>query len=121
MEMLSGLLLVCVVLAIIGFLLREVMGEGAGAAFRKYAQASPEELDDPLVGEVGQVVEYKEGAELMKVRIRGERWSANLVDGQGLVAGTEVKVTAVNGLVLDVEPCVDEPATPPDGAPLEET
>ena len=112
MEMLSGLLLICVVLGIIGFLLREFMGERAGEAFKKYAQASPEELEDPLVGEVGQVVEYKEGAELMKVRIRGERWSANLVDGQGLPAGTEVTVTAVNGLVLDVEACVDEQATP---------
>lgn len=108
MEVLSGILLVCVVLGILGYLLREVIGEGAGAALRKYAQASPEAIEDPLVGQTGQVLENTEGAELMKVRIRGERWSANLIADRGLPAGTEVKVTAVNGLILDVEECVDE-------------
>lgn len=120
MEVLSGILLTCVVLGIIGYLLREVLGEEAGAVFKRYAQAAPEEIEDPLVGEIGQVVEYKEGAELMKVRIRGERWSANLIDGRGLPTGAEVRVTAVNGLVLDVEERVDEDASTA-GAAVEET
>ena len=120
MEVLSGILLTCVVLGIVGYLLREVLGEEAGAIFKRYAQAAPEDIEDPLVGEIGQIVEYKEGAELMKVRIRGERWSASLIDGHGLPAGAEVRVTAVNGLVLDVEEYVDEHAGTA-GAAVEET
>jgi len=90
---------------------REGLGDGAGAVLKKYTQASPDDIDDPLVGQIGQVVEYKQGAELMKVRIRGERWNASLIDGQGLPVGAEVKVKSVKGLVLDVEEHVDEPAT----------
>lgn len=120
MEVLSGILLTCVVLGIAGYLLREFLGEEAGAVFRKYAQAEPEDIEDPLVGETGQIIEYEEGAELMKVRIRGERWSANLIDGRGLAPGTPVRVTAVNGLMLDVEERVDEHASTT-GEAVEET
>ena len=119
MEILSGILLACVVLAIIGYLISQVVGEGAGAVFRKYAQVSPEDIDDPLVGQIGQVAENTAGAELMRVRIGGERWNASLIDGRPLPVGTEVRVTAVNGLTLDVEECVDEPASTA-GAAIEE-
>lgn len=119
MEVLSGILLACVVLGIIGYLLSQVIGEGAGAVLRKYAEVSPQDIEDPLVGQIGRVVENTAGAELMRVRIRGERWNASLIDGQPLPVGTEVRVTAVNGLTLDVEESVDEqPSTA--GAAIEE-
>jgi len=108
MEVLSGILLACVVLGIIGYLVSQVVGEGAGTVFRKYAEVSSEDIEDPLVGQIGQVVENTAGAELMRVRIHGERWNASLIDDRPLPVGTEVRVTAVNGLVLDVEESVDE-------------
>ena len=120
MELLSGILLTGVSLGIIGYLLYAFIGERAQQLLQHYAQGSSETGEDPLVGAVGRVVEYQQGAELMKVRIRGERWSANLVDGRGLAVGTEVKVTAVKGLTLDVEACVDEHADTA-GAAVEET
>lgn len=120
MELLSGILLIGVSLGIIGYLLYAFIGERAQQLLQQYAQGSSETAEDPLVGAVGRVVEYHQGAELMKVRIRGERWSANLVDGRGLAVGTEVKVTAVKGLTLDVEACVDEQADTA-GAAVEET
>jgi len=108
MEILSGILLTGVILGIIGYLLREALGDQAGEVFRRYAETSPEEINNNMVGEIAQVVDIKDGAEHMKVRIRGERWNANLIAGRGLKAGAEVRVIAVNGLVLDVEECVDE-------------
>ncbi len=105
MGLLSGILLTCVVVGIVGFLLRELLGDSAGAALQKYTRASPGDTRDPVIGGVGHVLEGKEGAEFMKVRVGGERWNANFIDGHGLVVGTEVTVTAVNGLVLDVEEC----------------
>ena len=108
MEVISGVLLTCVVFLIIGFLLYESICESA--VFRKYAQVLPDNINDPLVGEIGQVIENKEGAELMKVRIRGERWNANLIDGHGLPTSTVVRVTAVNGLILNVEAQIEEHA-----------
>lgn len=108
MEVISGVLLICVVISIIGFLLYESICESA--VFRKYAQVLPADTNDPLIGEIGQVVENKEGVELMKVRIRGERWNANLIDGRGLPANTVVRVTAVNGLILNVEAQIEEHA-----------
>jgi membrane-bound ClpP family serine protease len=120
MEVLSGILLTGVILGIFGYLLREALGEQAGAIFSRYGEASPVEINDSLVGDIAQVVEFKEGAELLRVRIRGERWNANLIAGRGLPPGAEVRVIAVNGLVLDVEECVDEHASAA-GATIEET
>ena len=108
MEVLSGILLTGVILGIIGYLLREALGGQAGETIRRYAETSPEAINDNMVGEIAQVVDFKDGAEHMKVRIRGERWNANLIGGRGLAVGAEVRVMAVNGLVLDVEECVDE-------------
>ena len=86
MEVLSGILLTGVILGIIGYLLREALGDQAGDVFRKYAETSPEAINDNMVGEIAQVVDFKDGAEHMKVRIRGERWNANLIGGRGLAA-----------------------------------
>ena len=39
-----------------------------------------------------------------RVRIRGESWQANCAAGAGIAAGTRVRVLAVHGLELQVEP-----------------
>ena len=105
MELFSGLLLTLVVLAIVGFVARELIAEGSGGALRKYLGDSPA-ADAPMLGKRG-IVENNTG-ELLRVRIEGERWSANPIADTILPAGTPVRVTAVNGLVLDVEEVAGE-------------
>lgn len=105
MELFSGLLLTLVVLAILGFVARELITEDSGGALKRYLGDTPT-VDAPMLGKRG-IVESNTG-ELMRVRIEGERWSANPVADSVLPAGTPVRVTAVNGLVLDVEQVVDE-------------
>ena len=53
-----------------------------------------------LVGEPGEVVEACDPTG--RVRVRGELWNAR--SGQPLGAGRLVRVTAVDGLTLEVEP-----------------
>ena len=101
MEWFSGVLLTCVVLGIVAVLLREVVGDRAVSAVRKYLAGSAADVRDPLIGRGGTVVES--AGETMRVRIEGERWSANRSRGAVFPAGTRVRVTAVNGWVLDVE------------------
>lgn len=105
MELLSGLLLTLVVLAILGFVARELITEDSGGALRKFLGDSPA-VEAPMLGKRG-IVENDTG-ELLRVRIEGERWSANAIADTVMPAGTPVRVTAVNGLVLDVEQVVDE-------------
>lgn len=105
MELFSGLLLTLVVLAIVGFVARELITEDSGGALRKYLGDSPA-ADAPMLGKRG-IVENNTG-ELLRVRIEGERWSANPIADTILPAGTPVRVTAVNGLVLDVEEVAGE-------------
>lgn len=105
MELFSGLLLTLVVLAIVGFVARELITEDSGGALRKYLGDSPA-ADAPMPGKRG-IVENNTG-ELLRVRIEGERWSANPIADTILPAGTPVRVTAVNGLVLDVEEAAGE-------------
>ena len=105
MELFSGLLLTLVVLAIVGFVARELIAEDSGGALRKYLGDSPA-ADAPMLGKRG-IVENNTG-ELLRVRIEGERWSANPIADTILPAGTPVRVTAVNGLVLDVEEVAGE-------------
>ena len=105
MELFSGLLLTLVVLAIVGFVARELISENSGGALKKYRGDSPA-VDSPMLGKRG-IVENNTG-ELLRVRIEGERWSANPIADTVLSAGTPVRVTAVNGLVLDVEQVVGE-------------
>ena len=66
--------------------------------------SAPDEL--PMLGKRGTVMDVS--GEFMRVRIEGERWRANPVDGTILPAGTPIRVIAVNGLVLDVEAAADE-------------
>ena len=105
MELFSGLLLTLVVLAIVGFVARELITEDSGGALKKYLGDSPA-ADAPMLGKRG-IVENNTG-ELLRVRIEGERWSANPIADTVLPSGTPVRVTAVNGLVLDVEEVAGE-------------
>ena len=105
MELFSGLLLTLVVLAILGFVARELIAEDSGGALKKYLGDSPA-VEAPMLGKRG-IVENNTG-ELLRVRIEGERWSAKSIADTVLPTGTPIRVTAVNGLVLDVEHIVDE-------------
>lgn len=104
MELFSGLLLTLAVFAIVGFVARELVAEDSGGALKKYLGDSPT-VDAPMLGKRG-IVEDDSG-ELLRVRIEGERWSATPIADAVLPAGTPIRVTAVNGLVLDVEKVAD--------------
>ena len=122
MELFSGLLLTLVVIAIVVFVGRELITEDAGGVIKKYLGESPA-TDASMLGKRGTVVGNT--GELLRVRIAGERWSANPVAGAVLPAGTPVRVTAMSGLVLDVEKIADEddaeeaPSTEDSAAPAE--
>ncbi len=105
MELFSGLLLTLVIVAIAAFVGRELIIGDSGGALKKYLGDSPA-VDAPMLGKRG-TVENTTG-DLLRVRIEGERWSANPVAGAVLPTGTPVRVTAVNGLVLEVEEVADE-------------
>ena len=105
MELFSGLLLTLVVLAILTFVARELIGENPGGVLRS-GQADSSAVEAPMLGKRGFV--ESDTGDLLRVRIEGERWSANPVADAILPAGTPVRVTAVHGLVLDVEPIAEE-------------
>lgn len=105
MELFSGLLLTLVLIAIVVFVGRELITEDSGGVLKKYLGDSPA-VGAPMLGKRG-TVENSTG-ELLRVRIGGERWSANPVAGAVLPVGTPIRVTAVNGLVLDVEQIAGE-------------
>ena len=109
MELFSGLLLTLVVLAIVGFVARELIMADSGGALGKYLGGSPA-ADAPMRGKRGAVVD--DSGELLRVRIEGERWRANPVAGQVLPAGTPVRVVAAKGLVLVVERNEDQEGSP---------
>ena len=118
MELFSGLLLTVVVLAILAYVARELIAGDGGGVIAKYLGGSPG-TDATMLGRRGTVV--ADTGDVLRVRIVGERWRANPVAGAVLPAGTPVRVTAVNGLVLEVEPIavegdVEETPAPKDSA-----
>jgi membrane protein implicated in regulation of membrane protease activity len=106
MDLLTGLLLTGVIIWIGYIVVRELFDESISEGLAKYFRRSENPVHDSLVGSIGKVVEISEGdGDQLKVRIGIELWNARL-SGEGqqqLVAGTGVKVTAVNGMLLDVE------------------
>ena len=108
MELFSGLLLTLVVIAILALVGRELIIDDSGGVLKKYLGDSPA-VDAPMLGKRG-IVENNTG-ELLRVRIEGERWRANSHAGIAFPVGTPIRVTAVNGLVLEVEQivAVDDP------------
>lgn len=105
MELFSGLLLTLVVLAILGFVARELIADDTGGSIGKRLHGSSSN-EDPMLGKRGTIV--NNAGELLRVRIEGERWSANPVAGAVLPTGAPIRVVAVNGLILDVEPISGE-------------
>ena len=108
MALFSGILLVCVVLGITGFLINEAAGDKVGAWLRRYKQSSSTEPQDSLVGHVGRVIANDDDAEFTKVRVGMERWNARSDGGEKLAVGDEVEVIGMSGLVLDVKVHVSE-------------
>ena len=106
MNVLSGILLAALVLFMVGFLLKEIFGDRVAKLLAGRARPPAKSINDHLIGAVGKVVDdtVREGGHV-RVRIGIERWSAKLksTDGRTLPVGAEVKVTAVTGLVLEVE------------------
>ena len=105
MDFLSGLLLATVVLVILGLFIRELVADrlATGSTARQERPAKP--VNQYLVGATGTVVDHvgDENAPL-KVRIGIERWNAKTANDSDSApeVGTEVEITAVDGLVLTV-------------------
>ena len=106
MDLLSGLLLIGVVLWIVYFVVRGLFDETISSGLARYFRTASNPVEGNLVGSIGKVVGISDsGADLLRVRIGAEFWSARLqaADRRQLPIGAEVKITAVNGLILDVE------------------
>jgi membrane protein implicated in regulation of membrane protease activity len=106
MNLLSGLLLTGVVLFILGFVLWELFGDRAAAAYARRSQTSAKGVNEHLIGSIGRVIEGPEDESgLLRVRIGAENWSARLRrrDADQPALGAEVKITDVDGLVLEIE------------------
>ena len=106
MDLLTGILLAGVVLFMVAFLRREIFGDRVGKLLAGRSRQPAKSINDHLIGAIGKVVDdtVRDGGHV-RVRIGIERWSAKLksTDGRTLPVGAEVKVTAVTGLVLEVE------------------
>ena len=106
MDILSGLLLTGVVLWIIYIVIRELFDESISNGLTRYFRTSPNPVEDNLVGSIGKVIDIADGRfDTLRVRIGMELWSAKLqaAEQRQLPIGAAVKVTAVNGMILDVE------------------
>ena len=106
MDLLSGLLLTGVVLWIIYIVVRQLFDEKISSGLTQYFRMSPNPVQDNLVGSIGKVVDVSDDKiDILRVRIGIELWSAKLqaADQPQLPIGAEVKVIAVNGMILDVE------------------
>ncbi len=106
MDVLSGLLLTGVVVWILYLVIRGLFDDAISNALRRYYRAPSNPVQDSLVGSIGKVVGTSDDdTDILQVRIGIEFWSAKLqaADRRQLPIGAEVKVTAVNGMVLDVE------------------
>ena len=106
MDLLSGLLLLAVVIAIIAVIAREVFDRSITGLTSVYARESSNPVEKGLVGSVGKVIELPEEAgATLRVKIGMEIWRARLLsdDTSILTVGSDVKVAAVDGMILDVE------------------
>ena len=106
MDVLSGLLLTGVVVWILYLIVRALFDDAISSTPTRYYRTPSNPVQDSLVGSIGKVVGTSDDdTDILRVRIGIEFWSAKLqpADRRQLPIGTEVKVTAVNGMVLDVE------------------
>lgn len=107
MDRLSGVLLLGVVALILFFLVKEIFWKRTTGLIAKYAADDAKPVNTHLIGTTGTVIEPGRGesSDVMKVRIGMERWNAQLAAdrSQLLPVGTEIKVLAVSGPMLEVE------------------
>ncbi len=103
MDLLTGLLLAAAVLLGVGYAVKELAGGSITAFFSEHTARTSEDPNKRLIGEVGEVVDAGADGE-MKVRVGIERWHARLADDGTLPVGTQVRVAAVDGALLRVEP-----------------
>jgi len=106
MDLLSGLLLVAVVGWILYIAVRALFEERIGQATSRYFRSATNPVEENLIGTVGEVIENTtDKGDALRVRIGIELWSAKLVSTAtpSLPIGTQVRVLAINGMVLDVE------------------
>lgn len=104
MDLLTGLLLVGALLFAAGYVIRELAGDTLARFFSEHTAQGSEDPNKRLIGQVGEVVDGGGDGEL-RVRIGIERWHARLASDDGtLPVGTEVRVAAVDGPILHVEP-----------------
>ena len=106
MDLLSGILLAAVTLFAVGFLIKETIGDKLVAMLKERPERTPPKaVNEYLIGSAGTIVENTGGDDApMKVKIGIERWNAKpaSADNDSLQVGTEIEVTAIDGLVLIV-------------------
>ena len=113
MDFLSGLLLAAVVLVTLGLFIRELVGDRLATGSKSRQESPAKAVNEYLVGETGTVVEHADDENApLKVRIGIERWNARTANDSDSApeVGTEIEVTAVDGLVLTVVPQTAEPS-----------
>ena len=60
---------------------------------------------DAMVGQTGSVSQDIEAGGYGRVAIDGDDWKALSADGNAIAKGTRVRVTALNSIIITVEPC----------------
>lgn len=106
MDLLSGLLLLVVVAGIIVIVARELFDERISGLTAVYSRKSSNPIEEGLVGSVGKVIELPgEAGAPFRVKIGMEIWRARLRTGDDsiLAVGSDVRVAAADGMILDVE------------------
>jgi membrane protein implicated in regulation of membrane protease activity len=73
------------------------------AVVRRRLRAKPPGLDPELIGESGVALAAIAAGGQGSVEVRGTTWQARNVGSEALAARAPVRVTAVHGLVLDVQ------------------
>lgn len=103
-DLLSGLLLTAVALVVVGYLVKEIFGPSFATFLAEHRAPPPAGVNSHLIGAVGRVVAHGQREGEMRVRVRGEGWSARLgsSDGDRLPVGAQVEVKAVVGHMLEV-------------------
>lgn len=125
LDFLSGLLLTAVTLAVLVFLIKEIVGVRVSdqKKTRQYSvgglgkllgrEAKP--VNDHLIGSIGKVIAHSsDSARPMRVRLGLELWPARLdsTDEARLPVDASAKVTAVDGPVLVVVAATHVAASP---------
>ena len=105
MDLLSGFLLTGIVLWIMTIVIRELFDESISAGLTRYFRSAPHPVEDALVGSIGKIIEVSgEGDSALRIRVGIEIWNARLQSSDWMPSvGAEVRITAVDGTVLNVE------------------